>query len=165
MTPRSARRGRCRYAPASTSSPRSAARSASGNAFLHHSLQPLEQAHLAPALRFGDPRVMTLAGALCAVLTGVVGFTHRSLRARVAALLATPYSASQMSYHLTRLRRKRLIQRLPGTNTYVLTADTPPAPPAPPQLPGDPGLLPAPRHVAAPGWSIRQPARLDQPPW
>jgi hypothetical protein len=75
------------------------------------------------ALRFGDPRVMALAGALCSTLTGVVGFTHRSLRARVAALLATPYSAAQMSYDLTRLRRKGLIQRLPGTNTYVLTTD------------------------------------------
>ncbi len=66
---------------------------------------------------------MALAGALCAVLTGVVGFTHRSLRARVAALLATPYSPAQMSYDLTRLRRKGLIQRLPSTNTYALTAD------------------------------------------
>jgi hypothetical protein len=44
------------------------------------------------ALRFGDPRVMALAGALCAVLVGVVGFTHRSLRAQVAALLGTAYS-------------------------------------------------------------------------
>jgi hypothetical protein len=75
------------------------------------------------ALRFGDPRVMALAGALCAVLVGVVGFTHRSLRAQVAALLGTAYSPNQMSYDLTRLRRKGLIQRLPGTNTYVLTAD------------------------------------------
>jgi hypothetical protein len=75
------------------------------------------------ALRFGDPRVMALAGALCAVLVGVVGFTHRSLRARVAALLGTAYSPNQMSYDLTRLRRKGLIQRLPGSNTYVLTAD------------------------------------------
>jgi hypothetical protein len=75
------------------------------------------------ALRFGDPRVMALAGALCATLTGVVGFTHRSLRAQVACLLGTPYAASQMSYDLTRLRRKGLIRRLPGTNTYVLTAD------------------------------------------
>jgi hypothetical protein len=70
-----------------------------------------------------DPRVMALAGALCSTLTGVVGFTHRSLRARVAALLGTAYSAAQMSYDLTRLRRKGLIQRLPGTNTYVLTTD------------------------------------------
>jgi hypothetical protein len=71
------------------------------------------------ALRFGDPRVMALAGALCTGLNGVVGFTHRSLRAQVAAL----YTASQMSYDLTRLRRKGLIRRLPRSNTYTLTSD------------------------------------------
>jgi hypothetical protein len=75
------------------------------------------------ALRFGDPRVMALAGALCATLHGVVGFTHRSLRAQVATLLGTAYSANQMSYDLTRLRRKGLIQRLSGRNRYVLTPD------------------------------------------
>jgi hypothetical protein len=75
------------------------------------------------ALRFGDPRVMALAGALCLLLTRTVGFTHRSLRAQVTALLGVAYSASQMSYDLTRLRRKGLIQRLPHANTYVLTSD------------------------------------------
>ena len=75
------------------------------------------------ALRFGDPRVMALAGALCATLHGMVGFTHRSLRAQVAALLGVAYSANQTSYDLTRLRRKGLIQRLPGRNRYVLTPD------------------------------------------
>jgi hypothetical protein len=75
------------------------------------------------ALRFGDPRVMALAGALCILLTRTVGFTHRSLRAQVTALLGQAYTASQMSYDLTRLRRKGLIRRLPGTNTYVLTSD------------------------------------------
>ena len=66
---------------------------------------------------------MALAGALSLLLTRVVGFTHRSLRAQVAALLGTPYSATQMSYDLTRLRRKGLICRLPGRNTYILTSD------------------------------------------
>jgi hypothetical protein len=75
------------------------------------------------ALRFGDPRVMALAGALCILLNRVVGFNHRSLRAQVAGLLAAPYSAAQMSYDLTRLRRKGLIRRLPRSNTYVLTPD------------------------------------------
>jgi hypothetical protein len=75
------------------------------------------------ALRFGDPRVMALAGALCTTLTGTVGFTHRSLRAQVTRLLGRAYSASQMSYDLTRLRRKQLICRLPRSNTYVLTSD------------------------------------------
>ena len=76
-----------------------------------------------PALRFGDPRVMALLGALCITLNTVVGFTHRSLRAQVSAQLGTPYTRNQMSYDLARLRRNRIIQRLPNTNTYVLTAD------------------------------------------
>jgi hypothetical protein len=76
-----------------------------------------------PALRFGDPRVMALLGALCITLNTVVGFTHRSLRAQVSAQLGTPYTRNQMSYDLARLRRNRIIQRLPHTNTYLLTAD------------------------------------------
>jgi hypothetical protein len=77
----------------------------------------------APALRFGDPRVMALAGALCAVVHTITGFTNRSLRAQVATLLSAPYTTGQMSYDLTRLRLKGMIRRLPHTNTYVLTPD------------------------------------------
>ena len=66
---------------------------------------------------------MALVGALCIALNTVVGFTNRSLRAQVAGLLATTYTASQMTYDLRRLRRKRLIRRLPLSNTYMLTAD------------------------------------------
>jgi hypothetical protein len=77
----------------------------------------------APALRFGDPRVMALAGALCAVVHTITGFTNRSLRAQVATLLGEPYSSHQMSYDLRRLRLKGLITRLPHTNTYVLTPE------------------------------------------
>ena len=83
----------------------------------------LEEGRRAPALRFGDPRVMALVGALCAGLHVVAGFTNRSLRARVATLLGAPYSMGQMSYDLRRLRMKGLITRLPRSNTYVLTAD------------------------------------------
>jgi len=75
------------------------------------------------ALRFGDPRVMALLGALCVTLNTVVGFTHRSLRAQLTGLLGTPYTRNQMSYDLARLRRNQIIERLPHTNTYVLTAD------------------------------------------
>jgi hypothetical protein len=76
-----------------------------------------------PALRFGDPRVMALLGALCLTLNTVVGFTNRSLRAQVSAQLGITYTRNQMSYDLARLRRNRIIERLPHTNTYVLTAD------------------------------------------
>jgi hypothetical protein len=83
----------------------------------------VEDGRRAPALRFGDPRVMALVGALCAVLHTAVGFTNRSLRAQVATLLGAAYSQAQMSYDLRRLTLKGLITRLPHTNTYQLTPD------------------------------------------
>lgn len=75
------------------------------------------------ALRFGDPRVMALAGALCVALNAIAGFTNRSLRAQVAGLLGTPYTATQMTYDLRRLRRKGLIRRLEASHSYVLTPE------------------------------------------
>ena len=57
-----------------------------------------------PALRFGDPRVMALAGALCATLLAATGITSKSLRALMTGLLAAPYSPGQMTYDLRRLR-------------------------------------------------------------
>lgn len=75
------------------------------------------------ALRFGDPRAMALAGALCLTLHAVTGFTNRSLRALVAGLLGTDYSANQMTYDLRRLRLHGLVQRLEGRNRYLLTDD------------------------------------------
>ncbi len=83
----------------------------------------LVEGRRAPALRFGDPRVMALAGALCAIVHTITGFTNRSLRAQVATLLGVPYTTSQMSYDLRRLRLKGLITRLPHSNTYLLTPD------------------------------------------
>lgn len=83
----------------------------------------LVEGRRAPALRFGDPRVMALTGALCACLLAVTGITNRSLRARVAELLGVAYTTGQMSYDLRRLRMKGLITRLPGTNSYTLTPD------------------------------------------
>src|SRR5664280_1100859 len=76
----------------------------------------------APALRFGDPRVMALLGALCFALNAV-GFTHRSLRAHVNQLLGAAYNTNQMSYDLARLRINGLIERREHTNTYDLTPD------------------------------------------
>ena len=66
---------------------------------------------------------MALAGALCSVVHAVTGFTNKSLRGLVAGLLGTDYSANQMSYDLRRLRLHGLIERIPHTNTYVLTPD------------------------------------------
>jgi hypothetical protein len=75
------------------------------------------------ALRFGDTRAIALAGALCHVLQAVTGFTNRGLRGLVAGHLGQDYSQSQMSYDLRRLRLHGLIERLPRSNTYVLTAE------------------------------------------
>jgi hypothetical protein len=81
-----------------------------------------EDGRRSPALRFGDPRVMALLGALCIGLNAL-GFTNRSLRAQVSRLLGVSYTVNQMSYDLTRLRLNGLIERCPHTNTYQLTAD------------------------------------------
>ncbi|MDH5291627.1 MAG: hypothetical protein OEY41_16655 [Acidimicrobiia bacterium] len=75
------------------------------------------------AWRFGDPRAMALAGALCCISHTVTGITNKSLRGLVAGLLGTDYSTSQMSYDLRRLRLHGLIERIPGTITYHLTPD------------------------------------------
>jgi hypothetical protein len=66
---------------------------------------------------------MPLAGALCLTLHAVTGFTNRSLRALVAGLLGTPYSASQMTDDLPRLRLHGLVHRLDGQHRNVLTDD------------------------------------------
>jgi hypothetical protein len=76
----------------------------------------------APGLRFGDPRVMALLASLCAFSHLLEGLSHRSLRPLVADLIPG-YNARQMTYDLRRLRRKGVIQRLPGTQRYTLTAD------------------------------------------
>jgi hypothetical protein len=77
----------------------------------------------APALRFGDPRVQALAGALSVALLAVTGITNKSLRALMTGLLGQPYSMNRASYDLTRLRRNGLITRIEGRNLYRLTAD------------------------------------------
>ena len=82
---------------------------------------PSQEGQRTGALRFGEPRVMALAAALCANVHTVTGFTNRSLRAHVAGLLGVDYRPTQMSYDLGRLRRKGLVERIPHTNTYVLT--------------------------------------------
>jgi hypothetical protein len=76
-----------------------------------------------PALRFGDPRVMALTGALCQTLLAATGFTNKSLRVLIAGLLGSDYRANQMTYDLRRLRLAGLIRRLPRSNRYMLTSD------------------------------------------
>jgi hypothetical protein len=77
----------------------------------------------APGLRFGDPRVMALAGALASTLCAVTGITNKSLRALMTGLLGTAYTMNQASYDLARLARNGLITRVPHRNLYAFTPD------------------------------------------
>lgn len=89
-----------------------------------HVAQPsIQEGQRVSALRFGDPRVMALTGALCVLVHTVVGFTNRSLCAQVKSLLDGPYTSTQTTYDLRRLRLKGLIRRLDGTNRYLLTPE------------------------------------------
>jgi hypothetical protein len=74
-------------------------------------------------LRFGDPRVQALAGALAITTHLIGGFTNKTVRPLVAGLLGQPYSQARCCYDLRRLRLKGLIVRLPHSNTYLLTED------------------------------------------
>ena len=77
------------------------------------------------ALRFGDPRVHALFGALCRFSHLPVGFRNRDLRPLVAALLGrdlASYSAGAMTYDLRRLRMHGIVRRAPGTQRYTLTS-------------------------------------------
>jgi hypothetical protein len=76
-----------------------------------------------PALRFGDPRVMALTGALCHTLLAATGFTNKNLRVLIAGLLGSDYRPGQMTYDLRRLRLNGLIRRIPRSNRYLLTDD------------------------------------------
>jgi hypothetical protein len=78
----------------------------------------------APALKFGQPRVMALFMALTLFHHLIDGFHNRDLRALVVDLLGVSsqaYTASQMTYDLRRLRLKGLIFRPPKTHRYFLT--------------------------------------------
>ena len=78
----------------------------------------------APALKFGQPRVMALFVALTLFQHLIDGFHNRDLRGHVADLLGVtsdPYTASHMTYDLRRLRLKGLIFRPPKTHRYFLT--------------------------------------------
>jgi hypothetical protein len=81
-----------------------------------------EPGRRAPGLRFGDPRVVALCGALSQFHFVIGGFYANQLRPLVEGHLAQPYSIQQMAYDLRRLIRKGLLERLPGSNRYRLTA-------------------------------------------
>ncbi len=63
----------------------------------------------APALRFGDARVMALTAAIAGFTCVIAGFDNRGLTARMRALLDADYSSRHATDDLRRLRRKQLI--------------------------------------------------------
>ncbi len=81
----------------------------------------IEDGQPAPALHFGDPRVMALLACLCAYAHLFAGLTNCTLRPQIAELIPG-YTQSQMTYDLRRLRRKGLIRRIPRSQRYELTA-------------------------------------------
>jgi hypothetical protein len=75
----------------------------------------------APALRFGDPRVMAVLAALVGFTHLIAGFDNPTLVRLVTSPLDRPYTSRQATYDLRRLTRKGLIMRLPGRHRYHLT--------------------------------------------
>ena len=82
-----------------------------------------EDGQQAPALRFGDNRVMAVLASTVGFCHLLTGFNNRELVERTSALLARPYTSRQATYDLRRLRRKGLILKLPQRQRYRLTPD------------------------------------------
>jgi hypothetical protein len=79
----------------------------------------------AAALRFGDPRVLALLQALVLFCVLPEGFRNHTLRAHYASLLGldpATLTQGQMTYQLRRLKLHGLIERIPQTHRYRLTA-------------------------------------------
>ena len=76
----------------------------------------------AAGLRFGEPRVMAVLGALLGFGYLVAGFANRQLVERVGALLQAPYGCRQATYDLRRLKRKALIEKIPHAHRDRLTS-------------------------------------------
>lgn len=93
-------------------------------AFNRISMPAVIDGQRAPALRFTDPRVQALLGAIVVFRLLPDGFANRDLRAHVAPLLgvsADSLTAGRMTYDLRRLRLHGLIERITGTHRYRVT--------------------------------------------
>ncbi len=97
-----------------------------GEQRFHSLVEPVRvDSQSASGLRFGDHRVLALMQGLCLFTLPSIGFRHRELRQHVAQLLgldADRYGSRQMTYALRRLRLHGLIERIPSTHRYRLTA-------------------------------------------
>ncbi len=80
----------------------------------------------ASALRFGDPPVQALFAALLRFDLMPQGFRNRELRETVVSLCGLApddYGAGRMTYDLRRLRLRGIIERIPRTERYRVTAE------------------------------------------
>ena len=77
-----------------------------------------DQGQHAPALRFGDARVMALMAAITGFCHLITGFDNRALTQRMRGLLDDGYTSRQATYDLRRLRREQVIRRIPGSHRY-----------------------------------------------
>jgi hypothetical protein len=76
-------------------------------------------------MRFPDPRVQALLAACCALALRPAGFTSRDLRHILAPQLGKDpedMSGGQISYDLRRLRAHQIIERIPHSRNYQVTA-------------------------------------------
>lgn len=76
-------------------------------------------------LRFGDPMVLALFTALLLFRHAFRGFSNAELRQSMTPLLtcsANDLKPGRMTYHLRRLRLRGLIERIPKTHRYQVTA-------------------------------------------
>ena len=76
-------------------------------------------------MRFTDPRVQALLAVLCLFRLLPNGFTHADLRHHLAPLLGKEpgqMTSGQLTYDLRRLRLHQLIERIPRTFRYRVTA-------------------------------------------
>ena len=79
-----------------------------------------------PGMRFPDPRVQALLAACCALALRPAGFTSRDLRHLLAPQLGKDpedMTGGQISYDLRRLRAHQIIERIPHSRSYQVTAD------------------------------------------
>ena len=97
-----------------------------GEDAFHHINDPVEvDGQRASGLHFADAAVQALLSALLVFRLLPRGFSNRDLRTYWAPLLGkapTDMTPGQMTYHLRRLRLHGMIERIPGTHRYRVTA-------------------------------------------
>jgi hypothetical protein len=90
-------------------------------------VRPAEMAgQRASALHFGDKRVQALFAVLVVFSLQLRGFHNREMRVLLAQLLGIDpanYSIGRMTYDLRRLRLHGIVERIPHSHRYQLTAE------------------------------------------